>query len=144
MRSAWLRSSSLSATLKVHEAIGTVVLEEAEAEHAHDLEGTLARRHAKRRQRALRRQHFDAITQADPQLLREVLPKDDARHRPLDGRQRVEAPDNMDRPTLVTPGSSDGSTPLIVMNWLPPALFASPVRARPAPRPRPAARRAPS
>ena len=24
----------------------------------------------------------------------------------------------MDRPTLVTPGSSDGSTPLIVMNWL--------------------------
>ena len=77
---------------QVHEAIGTVVLEEAEAEHAHDLEGTLARRHAKRRQRALRRQHFDAVAQADTQLLREVLAKDDARHRPLDRRQRVEAP----------------------------------------------------
>ena len=89
---------------QVHEAIGTVVLEQAEAEHAHDLEGALARRHAKRRQRALRRQHFDAITQADPQLLREVLAQDDARHRPLDRRQRVEAPRQHGSPDVGHPG----------------------------------------
>jgi hypothetical protein len=77
---------------QVHEAIGTVVLEQTEAEHTHDLEGALPRQHAKRRQRSLRRQHFDAITQADAQLLREVLSKDDARHGSLDRRQSVEAP----------------------------------------------------
>ncbi len=45
---------------------------------------------------------------------------------PWTGVSASRLPDTMDRPTLVTPGSSDGSTPLIVRNWLPPALFASP------------------
>ena len=105
--------------VQLHEPVRLVELQQADAEHAADLEPPRGVRHAERRHRALRGHDLHGVADERAELLRQLAADDDGRQLALRGsRATSRLPVCIDLPICVTSDSSFGSIPLMVMKAL--------------------------